>query len=405
MDLPLTSLLVGPLMNPNKNQNKNKTLYKTGIPSTPAGSWATTSAVDTAVAYAREMVVVNRGHSSVAQQFSMAVTPTIISSGKVVNKGPSSAYESNPLQASGSLPGTSRTVNNKPAKITKPSKILYKQRRHAQRILKSSSAILEGESNAGHNSRIEWAKSILAKTKNSGASTSTQQSSLDESTPFPKNPNVQNTSTPNNPTVPLTKSFSDVLDDKNKFVVAVIDRSNIDGTISTDRWQMVKVKLSAVFLKVMREYPGPPPVTNDGGWHQGHVKLIICNDQRSYYLYRLAVSMLGEVWPGARLVVVDKEDIPCKPRARAWIPLEPSCIEDIHDMIKLSNPDLPCHEWRIAKLEEPKGLYRSAIIVIDRESVALLARTKGVIKYGFETITLRIYKKDEVDALCEPQKN
>ncbi|XP_055918638.1 uncharacterized protein LOC129950739 [Eupeodes corollae] len=139
---------------------------------------------------------------------------------------------------------------------------------------------------------------------------------------------------------------------------------------------MVKLGLSAGFLKVMRDHPGPPSVTNDERWHQGHVKLIACNDQRSRDLYTLAVGMLGEVWSGAKLEVVAKEDIPCRPRACAWIPKEPSCLDDIRKMIKSSNPDLPCHDWKIVKLEDPNRLYRNVIIVINKDSLAFLARVK-----------------------------
>jgi hypothetical protein len=35
--------------------------------------------------------------------------------------------------------------------------------------------------------------------------------------------------------------------------------------------------------------------------------------------------------------------------------------------------------------------------VINRESLALLAKTKGVINFGFESVTLKVYRKDEVD--------
>ncbi|XP_055918529.1 uncharacterized protein LOC129950625 [Eupeodes corollae] len=316
-----------------------------------------------------------------AKDVSTTKTLSEVGSGKFVKNDPSTTKQSKPLQ---NAPRSS-----------------YKQRRYAMRILKSSGSSLGDGSNPILSKRQEWAKSILDKTSHHD-STSKRQRSLEEPTPVPKKPKVQNTSTPNMARVPLTKPFSEVLKEPKKIIVAVIDRSNIDGTITSDRWQMGKLGLSAGFLKVMREHPGPPPVTSDWGWHQGHVKLIACNDQRSRDLYTLAVGMLGEVWPGAKLEVVAKEDIPCRPRARAWIPIEPSCPDDISAMIRISNPNLPCHDWKIAKLEEPKGLYRSAIIVINKDSVASLARDKGVIRYGFESVTLRVYKKDEADASCEP---
>ena len=74
-------------------------------------------------------------------------------------------------------------------------------------------------------------------------------------------------------------------------MVAVIDRSDDDGTISADRWQLVKVKLSGGFLSILRELLGPLPSISDGGWHQSHVKLMVCADQRSRDLYIYTSSL------------------------------------------------------------------------------------------------------------------
>ena len=160
-------------------------------------------------------------------------------------------------------------------------------------------------------------------------------------------------------------SYSDVL--KDKIVLAVIAKSDPGSSIAPDKWKFIPAKLLLFFIQIMKENPGPPPRCSDGGWNQGHVKLIACADQRSYDLYKLAIAKLGEVWPGARLEVVAKEDIPSRPRTRTWIPAEPSNTDTILGILRTNNPDLPTHNWKIAKLDEPKGLYRCAIIVINKE--------------------------------------
>jgi hypothetical protein len=66
-------------------------------------------------------------------------------------------------------------------------------------------------------------------------------------------------------------------------------------------------------------------------------------------------------------------------------------------IIKASNPNLPTGNWKIVKQEEAKGGFRLTIMVLNKESLAPLAKTKGVIDYGFGSITLKVYKKDEVD--------
>jgi hypothetical protein len=112
-------------------------------------------------------------------------------------------------------------------------------------------------------------------------------------------------------------------------------------------------------------------------------------------LYRKAVAEVGEVWPGARLATVDREEIPCRPRARVWLPSEPNSTLEVLGLIRASNPDLPTNNWKIVKQEEAKGGFKLAIMVLNRESLAPLAKTNGVINFGFGSITLKVYKKDE----------
>ena len=89
--------------------------------------------------------------------------------------------------------------------------------------------------------------------------------------------------------------------------VAVIDRADNNGTITPDKWRKVEAKLNIVYLDIR---------FHDGGWFQGQVKLIVYTDQLSVDLYKLAISRIGEAWPGAKLEVVNEEDIPQRSRAR-----------------------------------------------------------------------------------------
>lgn len=372
-----------------KNKN-NKNKNETGSPSKPGGSTATSLSTGSAPASVSSgKIVTNHGTSTVS---SCSGPSTSSSGGRIVSKhGPSTATNTKEHKA--------QATSNAPARRRTPSKGYYKKRRYAFHILKVSGETLETERTAEQNSRIAWARKLLENDplKTSKDFTSKRQRSLEEAAPASKRPKVSNTTNSQKASnVTSQKSFSDVL--KDKIVVAVIDRSDDDGTISPERWKVVKLKLSGTFLGIMRDYPGPPPITCDGGWHQGHVKLIACDDKRSCDLYRIAVGRLGEVWPGAKLEVVDREEIPNRPRTRTWIPAEPSSTEEILEIIRLSNPSLPTHNWKVVKLEEQRGLYRCALIVINKESLVPLAETQGVIRFGFEPITLRVYKKDEVNS-------
>jgi len=78
------------------------------------------------------------------------------------------------------------------------------------------------------------------------------------------------------------------------------------------------------FRSVPIANPGPPPDCTDAGWYQGNVKLISSEDERSAALYKAAINKVGEVYPGAKLAVCEAADIPSRPRARVWLPSEPS---------------------------------------------------------------------------------
>ncbi|XP_053969200.1 uncharacterized protein LOC128870573 [Anastrepha ludens] len=55
------------------------------------------------------------------------------------------------------------------------------------------------------------------------------------------------------------KSFSEVAKQAGSITLGVVDNSREDGAISRDEWKIVASAISAVFMKVVRENPGPPP--------------------------------------------------------------------------------------------------------------------------------------------------
>jgi len=79
-----------------------------------------------------------------------------------------------------------------------------------------------------------------------------------------------------------------------------------------------------VALKVLDENPGLPPDCTDAGWYQRNVKLIDCEGERSAALYKVANTKVGGVYPGVKLTVFEAADFPSRPRARVWLPSEPS---------------------------------------------------------------------------------
>lgn len=236
-------------------------------------------------------------------------------------------------------------------------------------------------------SSLEWAQKIQQglEASNEGL-TSKRQRSQEEEPPHTKRPR---------PNKIQPKSYSDAA--KNSLILGVIDKSVEEGRIPKDKWKWVANAVSSISLQVLEENPGPPPSCEDAGWHQGQVKLIACADERSATLYKVAISKVGEVWPGAMLEAVDKKDIPSRPRARVWIPTMPSDPEKILKLFRICNPHLPTQNWKIAKLEETDSATRQAVLLLNAESVKPLAEAQGRVAYGFEKVVLKVYRTDALE--------
>jgi hypothetical protein len=271
----------------------------------------------------------------------------------------------------------------------KPSVKLYRDRRAAFRLRERLGSVPADKLTIKDRESLDWAESIL-KERDSTKPRETlkrKQRSLDE-TPKAALKRPCRKSTPVNP----ARSFSDIV--KSHYIWAVIDRGHPDGSITATNWRRVEMALTTAYLGVLQRNPGTPPQCLNAGWHQGHIKLTACADQRSADLYKQAVSELGELWPGAQIEVVAREDIPSRPRSRTWIPAEPSDPDTITKIIQVSNPALPTEDWRVVKVGEVEGLQRHAVVVVNDASLPLLRNTGGVISYGFSSITLQVYKKD-----------
>lgn len=188
------------------------------------------------------------------------------------------------------------------------------------------------------------------------------------------------------------RSFSEVI--KNNLTRAIVNRSDSDGAISHDQWDVVNHKLSGVFWRILKENPGPPPQCADAGWYHGRVKLMACADERSASLLKLAITAIGEAWDGARLEVIPTDEIPKRPRSIAVIPSEPSTPEEILEILQCCNPQLPTNDWKVVKVTEAEGLKRNVIVVLNHESLEPLRERRGRVFYCFSEIVLRIYRSD-----------
>lgn len=65
-------------------------------------------------------------------------------------------------------------------------------------------------------------------------------------------------------------------------------------------------QLQATLTNVLLSNPCPPPSCSAARWYQFKIEMIACVDEKSVVLYKAAISTVRKVYPGARLVVVEK---------------------------------------------------------------------------------------------------
>ncbi|XP_053957166.1 uncharacterized protein LOC128862517 [Anastrepha ludens] len=271
-----------------------------------------------------------------------------------------------------------------PRKQISASERYYRTRRSAFRILERLKDTREEDLTEEQSDSKAWAEAFITEHREKAKMDSAQGKRKRSSEGTSAEAKRTKVSATQMTKVTPKRSFAEVA--KGSHVRAVIDRSSHDGAISQANWDLINRSLWKVYRDILKENPGPPPSCSDAGWFQSRVKLMD--------LYTLAINRIGEPWPGARLDVVRREDIPNRPRSRAWIPDFHSDPEEVLDLIKLGNPELPTSDWKVAKIGEVDGKRRLAVIILNEESLDPLANRKWKINYGFQTLTLHVYRQD-----------
>ncbi|XP_036332250.1 uncharacterized protein LOC118743593 [Rhagoletis pomonella] len=72
----------------------------------------------------------------------------------------------------------------------------------------------------------------------------------------------------------------------------------------------------------------------------------------------------------------------------------PSAPEEIEEILRYCNPQLPTQNWRVIRFEGSEESHRQALILLNAESLGPLDESGGVITYGFERVVLRVYQSD-----------
>ncbi|KAL7725316.1 hypothetical protein ACLKA6_012645 [Drosophila palustris] len=254
-------------------------------------------------------------------------------------------------------------------------KFSYTEKRSAGWILQRHVASTGSNRSADWLKKVEWAKTVppdFDMQSPRALDQAKRQRSQEAPGPSAKKSTVQQ-----------GRSFAQIA--KERVLVGVLDQGN--AAIPRNQWKWVETALATACFELLEQEPGPPPVCKDVGWFQGNVKVIACNDERSAELYKTAVSNIGEVYPGAKLVAVNWKDVPVRPRARLWIPSSIKEPERLLKMLQRCNPGLPTHDWKVAKIEEMPEPTNQAVMILNKESFAPIDAAGGELNFGLDGYT------------------
>lgn len=299
-------------------------------------------------------------------------------------------------------PSTSRSTPRTPKtqkRATNPCRRAFVERRAAARIIDKVGSKPAESLTPEENSRLTWARKLVAKLQETSSLTSSdapkRQRSEEETVLQSQQPDKKRL----RPQRSSDKSYSQVA--KDQLVMAILDRGNPDNSITPANWITVKRKIMGMVGRVLKDNPGPYPRCEEAGWYRGRIKLMACADERSVMLLKHAIALLDGLWEGARIDVVPKSQIPRRPRAVARIPDVPEKAEEILELLRGGNPEIPTDGWKIVRVSESKGSSREITVLLNQECLAPLRERRGKMYFGFDAIFLCVYRGDDKGGLIE----
>ncbi|XP_050339722.1 uncharacterized protein LOC126766064 [Bactrocera neohumeralis] len=131
---------------------------------------------------------------------------------------------------------------------------LKSDRRLAAKILERYGDKHAGQVSEQHASTLEWAKKVLSEDDRVELKTSRTEPAVKR-----QRSHEGETSLVKKPRTGKAPTFSEIAKGAWARILGVLDRSREDGAMSHDEWKRVAAAISSVFLRVVKENPGPPP--------------------------------------------------------------------------------------------------------------------------------------------------
>lgn len=172
--------------------------------------------------------------------------------------------------------------------------------------------------------------------------------------------------------------------------VAVIDRADLDGKMTPERWMAVESRILMAIAE--KEGGSDEEVIFDGaGWQKG-VKVVGCSNRLSRDFLTQVIRNCNDIWPGARLEVIPRSQLPLRKTISLWIPPPvPEKDETTMKILARQNKNLWTQDWRVvSSVASPNGKGRDIVIAIDEASLDRLRKSEGSIKFGLGALKARL---------------
>lgn len=181
--------------------------------------------------------------------------------------------------------------------------------------------------------------------------------------------------------------------------VAILDRSNPEGKISTARWLLIEECILRSLSEAVIQCEDDSFTEFDGAKWQKGVKIIGCGNKKALDFLSACINGLDTLWPGMKVEIVPIDQIPSWTTVRVWFP--PPILEDeaILRLVKVQNKYLQSQDWSIVRgRARDKGDGKDLWIRVGSESLRLLKLSHGIVKFGLNHLTASIPSDTTPDA-------
>lgn len=172
--------------------------------------------------------------------------------------------------------------------------------------------------------------------------------------------------------------------------MAVIDRKDPNGRISTELWQKVEAEL----IDSIAAFEGNSEELSfkGAGWLKG-VKIVNCGNRKSIDFLKSVIGKIGKLYPDLKLEVINASELTVRTTVVVWIPPPIRPVETILQVLSKQNKTLSTDQWKyITSLDDKDKKGKDFRFAVDHESYKELERLGGVVNFGLGTVRFRLMK-------------